>query len=90
MKSSPFWKKLREYFSIYLPKQRNSSEKTIGTGHMAWNLLLRYLLQERGMTIAAIEFGTFTAEQQPDLVFYNIFRLFIVVSTPAQIVSSTF
>ena len=61
MKSNPFWKKLREYFSIYLPKQRNSSEKTIDTCHMAWNLLLRYLLQQRGMTFAALGFETFTA-----------------------------
>ena len=62
MKSNPFWKKLREYFSIYLPKQRNSSEKTIDTCHMAWNLLLRYLIQERGMAFAALDFGTFTAD----------------------------
>ena len=62
MKSSTFWKKLREYFSIYLPKQRNSSEKTIDTCHMAWNLLLRYLLQKQGMTVATLGFETFTAD----------------------------
>lgn len=61
MKNDPFWKKLREYFSIYLPKQRNSSEKTIDTCHMAWNLLLRYLLQEQGMPAGALKFETFTA-----------------------------
>ena len=62
MKNNPFWKKLRDYFSIYLPKQRSSSEKTIDTSHMAWNLLLRYLLQERGMTAGALEFESFTSE----------------------------
>ena len=62
MKSNPFWKKLREYFSIYLPKQRNSSEKTIDTCHMAWNLLLRYLMHEQGMKADTLGFGTFTAE----------------------------
>lgn len=61
MKSSPFWKKLREYFSVYLPKQRNSSEKTIDTCRMAWNLLLRYLLHEQGIKAAALGFETFTA-----------------------------
>lgn len=61
MKGNAFWKKLREYFSVYLPKQRGSSERTVDTCHMAWNLLLRYLLQERGITAAALGFGTFTA-----------------------------
>lgn len=44
-----------------LSKQRNSSEKTIDTCHMAWNLLLRYLLQERGIKAATLGFETFTA-----------------------------
>jgi len=61
MKNNPFWKKLREYFSIYLPKQRNCSEKTIDTCHMAWNLLLRYLLQEQGIEVSALRFETFTS-----------------------------
>ena len=62
MKNDRFWKTLRKYFSLYLPKQRNSSEKTIDTCHMAWNLLLRYLLQEQGMTAAELGFQTFTAD----------------------------
>lgn len=62
MKNNMFWKKLREYFSIYLPKQRNSSEKTIDTCHMAWNILLRYLLQKRGMVASTLAFETFTSE----------------------------
>lgn len=62
MKSSPFWKKLREYFTIYLPKQRNSSEKTVDTCHMAWNLLLRYLLQEQGSPASALGYETFTSD----------------------------
>lgn len=61
MKNNPFWKKLREYFSVYLPKQRNCSEKTMDTCHMAWNLLLRYLLQEQGMEASALRFETFTS-----------------------------
>ena len=62
MKVNPFWKKLREYFTIYLPKQRNSSEKTIDSCHMAWNLLLRHLLQDRKIKADTLGFETFTAE----------------------------
>lgn len=61
MKNNSFWKKLREYFGIYLPKQRNSSEKTIDSCHMAWNLLLRYLLQEKSIPASKLKFESFTA-----------------------------
>lgn len=61
MKSSSFWKKLREYFGVYLPKQRNSSEKTIDSCHMAWNILLRYLLQEKSIPASKLKFESFTA-----------------------------
>lgn len=61
MKNNLFWKKLKEYFSIYLPKQRNSSDKTIEACRMAWNLLLRFLLGEKGVPASEIRFETFTA-----------------------------
>lgn len=61
MKSNAFWKKLREYFGIYLPKQRNSSEKTIDSCRMAWNILLRFLLQEKGIPASGLGFETFTS-----------------------------
>jgi site-specific recombinase XerD len=61
MKTNLFWKKLREYFTVYLPKQRNSSEKTITSCQMAWNLLLRFLLQEKGIAATQINFDTFTS-----------------------------
>lgn len=61
MKNNPFWKKLKEYFGVYLPKQRNSSEKTIISCHMAWNLLLRFLLQEKGIPASALNFESFTS-----------------------------
>lgn len=61
MKTNLFWKKLREYFTVYLPKQRGSSEKTIISCQMAWNLLLRFLIQEKGITAAKIDFDTFTS-----------------------------
>ena len=61
MKSNTFWKKLKEYFGVYLPRQRNSSEKTINSCHMAWNILLRFLLQEKGIPASALKFESFTA-----------------------------
>lgn len=62
MKNNPFWKKLKEYFGVYLPRQRNSSEKTINTCHMAWNLLLRFLLQEKNIPASVLKFESFTAD----------------------------
>lgn len=61
MKNNSFWKKLKEYFSIYLPKQRNSSEKTIATCRMAWNLFLRFLMREKELKPADIRFETFNS-----------------------------
>lgn len=61
MKNNNFWRTLREYFMVYLPMQRNSSEKTKETCQMAWNLLLRFLLQEKGIPASSINFETFTS-----------------------------
>lgn len=68
MKTNLFWKKLREYFAVYLPKQRNSSEKTILSCRMAWNLLLRFLLQEKSIASAQINFDTFTSSLLTDFL----------------------
>ncbi len=61
MRSNTFWKCMREYFRIYLPKQRNSSKDTIAAFRMAWNLLLRYLTHEAGMNVQKLEFTDFNA-----------------------------
>lgn len=68
MKTNLFWKKLKEYFTIYLPKQRNSSEKTIPSCRMAWNLLLRFLLQEKGIPASHLNFDTFSAALLADFL----------------------
>ena len=68
MKTNLFWKKLREYFTVYLPKQRGSSEKTVISCHMAWNLLLRFLIQEKGAVAAKIGFDTFTSSLLADFL----------------------
>lgn len=49
-----FWPHLRLYFSVYLPKQRNSSPHTVAACKDTWNLLLRYLAVEKGMNMADI------------------------------------
>lgn len=61
MKNNSFWKKLKEYFGIYLPRQRNSSDKTIASCRMAWNLLLRFLLYEKGIPASTLSFESFTS-----------------------------
>ena len=62
MKVDSFWKCLKDYFSIYLPMQRNSSPETIKASHDTWNLLLRYVTCECGVDGNNIRVGTFTNE----------------------------
>ena len=56
-KKDIFWPCLRIYFSVYLPRQRNSSPHTIAACKDTWNLLLRYFSKERGMNLADISIG---------------------------------
>ena len=35
-----FWTHLREYFTVYLPKQRNMSPNTIVSSKQTWNIFL--------------------------------------------------
>lgn len=62
MKNKTFWQKLKEYFLIYLPKQRNSSEKTLDTYKNAWNLLLRYMINDCKISPSDINYGSFSKE----------------------------
>lgn len=59
MKDSIFWKCMRNYFHLYLPKQRNSSVDTILACRAAWNLFLRYLMEQKRMDIRNLEFEDF-------------------------------
>ena len=61
MKDNHFWNQLRKYFSIYLPRQRNSSKRTIEACHMAWNLFLRFIIHNKDIKAAQINFETFTS-----------------------------
>ena len=56
-----FWKNLRNYFTVYLPKQRNVSPNTIVSSRQTWNLLLRYVSSEAGMKLNDITMDTVDA-----------------------------
>lgn len=62
MKGNSFWKYLKDYFQIYLPKQRNSSPKTIQASRDTWNLLLRYVTGTCGSDGNNIQISSFTNE----------------------------
>lgn len=59
--SDIFWSYLKTYFSVYLPKQRNSSPHTITACRDTWNLLLRYLFQEKGISGSKITMDDITS-----------------------------
>lgn len=50
------WRLMREYFTVYLPKQRNSSLHTIAACRDTWNLFLRYLSGHKKLPIERIDF----------------------------------
>ena len=70
MKSNRFWKCLREYFVVYLPKQKNASEKTIIACRTSWNLFLRFLIQEKGLQTKSLEFEQFSSKMLLEFLDY--------------------
>jgi len=48
---------LREFFTVYLPKQRNSSVHTITAFRQTWNILLAYVCASGGKRLQDIGFG---------------------------------
>ena len=56
-----FWRSLRNYFTIYLPKQKNDSAKSIESCHFAWNLFLRYLRENKKLDMDDVTFSCFTS-----------------------------
>lgn len=44
MEINLFWKTLRQFFTVYLPKQRNCSTNTIEACHKTWNMLDQFFL----------------------------------------------
>lgn len=53
--TNPLWRYMKDYFSVYLPKQRNVSPHTITACRDTWNLLLRYLRKEKGMKLQNLQ-----------------------------------
>src|SRR5699024_2908006 len=56
------WRLMREYFTVYLPKQRNSSPHTIAACRDTWNLFLRYLSAHKKLPIERIDFPDINRE----------------------------
>ena len=57
-----FWGLLRNYFTVFLPKQRNASRNTIIAAKQTWNLLLRYLADHMGQRLQDISMETIDAD----------------------------
>ncbi len=57
-----FWKHLRNYFSVYLPKQKNSGENTIKASRQTWNMMLRFICNKKNIPLDSIEMGTIDAK----------------------------
>lgn len=54
-----FWNLLKDFFTIFLPKQRNVSPHTIEACHNTWNMFLGYLRDEKGLTMQQIKIELF-------------------------------
>lgn len=50
------FKYLKDFFTIYLPKQRNSSSHTIISCKQTWNLLLKYINKSLNINLANLTF----------------------------------
>lgn len=61
-KRKALWRLIREYFTVYLPKQRNSSPHTITACRDTWNLFLRYLSERKKLPIERIDFSDISRE----------------------------
>lgn len=57
-----FWRYMRDFFSVFLPKQRNSSQNTITACRDTWNLLLRFLSDRKGLKLDILEISDINVE----------------------------
>lgn len=62
IKDDSFFKTVRDYLTIYLPRQRRLRPNTITSYKSALNQFIDFLSQECGMPIAKITFEHFTAD----------------------------
>jgi len=54
---------LREFFTVYLPKQRNCSPHTIIACRQTWNMLLSFICFSSGKRLEDIVFGDLNVPQ---------------------------
>jgi site-specific recombinase XerD len=52
-----FLRRLREYFTVFLPRQRNSSPHTITACRQTWNMLLGYIEDMMSIPLANVTFA---------------------------------
>jgi site-specific recombinase XerD len=53
-----FYRHLREWFTVFLPRQRDASPHTITSCRHTWNMLLAYLADSRQVSLSQITFTT--------------------------------
>ncbi len=51
-----FYRRLREWFTVFLPRQRGASPHTITSCRHTWNMLLGYVAETRGVPLSKITF----------------------------------
>lgn len=52
-----FYRHLREWFTVFLPRQRGVSPHTITACRHTWNMLLRYVAETRGVPLEHVAFS---------------------------------
>jgi site-specific recombinase XerD len=52
-----FYRHLREWFTVFLPRQRGASPHTINSCRHTWNMLLRYVADTRQVPLGQITFA---------------------------------
>lgn len=57
-----FLKYLREYFTVYLPKQKNGSTHTLIACKQTWNLFLKYLKSSLSIKLEGLSFNDITIQ----------------------------
>ncbi len=62
IKDDSFFKAVRDFLTVYLPKQRNLSANTVKSYKVALNQFVDFLVSERAIPIVKITFNDFTAE----------------------------
>lgn len=52
-----FYRHLREWFTVFMPRQRGVSPHTITACRHTWNMLLRYVAETRGVPLERVTFS---------------------------------